>query len=51
VSKTGENAAIQTGLPWTMSDTVGHDANDDHKKFGLFCVVKKIMELRSKTVV
>ena len=48
VSKTGENAAIQTGLPWTMADTIGHDANDDHKKFGLFCVVKKIMELRSK---
>ena len=47
-SKTGEKSAEQTGLPWTMSDTVGHDANDDHKKTGLFSVVKKIMDLRSK---
>jgi len=46
-SKTGEKSAEQTGLPWTMSDTVGFDANDDHKKTGLFSVVKKIMDLRS----
>ena len=46
-SKTGEKAAIETGLPWTMSDTVGHDANDDHKKSGLFAVVAKIMKLRN----
>jgi phage/plasmid primase-like uncharacterized protein len=46
-SKTGEKSAIQTGLPWTMSDTVGHDANDDHKATGLFSVVAKIMKLRS----
>lgn len=46
-SKTGEKSAIETGLPWTMSDTVGFDANDDHKKTGLFSVVAKIMKLRS----
>lgn len=46
-SKTGEKSAIETGLPWTMSDTVGHDANDDHKKSGLFAVVAKIMKLRN----
>ena len=46
-SQTGERSAIETGLPWTMSDTVGHDANDDHKKGGLFAVVAKIMKLRS----
>jgi putative DNA primase/helicase len=49
-SKTGERSAEQTGLPWTMSDTVGYDANDDHKKTGLFSVVKKIMDLRSKVL-
>ena len=46
-SETGAKSAQQTGLPWTMSDTVGYDANDDHKKTGLFSVVKKIMDLRS----
>ena len=50
-SKTGEKAAESTGLPWTMSDTVGYDANDDHKKQSLFYVVKKIMELRAKNLV
>jgi putative DNA primase/helicase len=49
-SETGAKSAEQTGLPWTMSDTVGHDANDDHKKTGLFSVVKKIMDLRSKVL-
>lgn len=48
VSLTGQKSAEQTGLPWTMSDTVGHDANDDNKQYGLFYVVKKIMELRMK---
>jgi putative DNA primase/helicase len=49
-SKTGEKSAVQTGLPWTMSDRVGFDANDDHAKTGLFSVVKKIMDLRSKNL-
>ena len=47
-SKTGEKSAASTGLPWTMADTVGWDANDLHKKDSLFAVVKKIMDLRSK---
>ena len=51
VSKTGENAAIQTGLPWTMADQVGYDANDLHKHNGLFAVVAKIMAARSQPVV
>jgi len=46
-SETGEKSALKTGLPYTMSDEIGHDANDDHLKFGLFYVVKKIMELRT----
>jgi putative DNA primase/helicase len=49
-SKTGEKSAIQTGLPWTMADTVGWDANDLHKNNGLFAVVKKIMDTRTKSV-
>lgn len=50
-SKTGEKSAIQTGLPWTMADTVGWDANDLHKSKGLFAVVAKIMECRSRAAV
>lgn len=50
-SKTGEKSAIQTGLPWTMADTVGWDANDLHKAKGLFAVVAKIMECRSRAAV
>jgi putative DNA primase/helicase len=45
-SKTGQKAAESTGLPWAVSDVIGNDANDDHLQFGLFHVVKKIMELR-----
>lgn len=47
-SKTGEKAAVQTGLPWTMADEVGWDANDLHLKKGLFSVVKKVMDCRTK---
>jgi len=47
-SKTGENSAQATGLPWTMADTVGWDANDLHKNNGLFAVVAKVMECRAK---
>jgi putative DNA primase/helicase len=49
-SKTGEKSAEQTGLPWTMADEVGNDANDLHKKSGLFAVVGKIMQLRKKVL-
>ena len=50
-SKTGEKAAIQTGLPWTMADEVGWDANDLHAHNGLFAVVKKMMICRGKAAV
>lgn len=46
-SGTGEKAAKATGIPYCMSDTVGHDANDDHQKLGLMAVCKKIMEVRN----
>jgi phage/plasmid primase-like uncharacterized protein len=50
-SKTGENAAQATGLPWTMADEVGMDANDLHARKGLFSVVAKIMECRAKEAI
>lgn len=49
-SQTGEKSAIQTGLPWVMADRVGWDANDLHKKRGLFAVVAKIMECKTKSL-
>jgi putative DNA primase/helicase len=48
-SKVGESSAISTGLPWTMADEVGFDANDLHDRRGIFAVVKKIMQLRTKS--
>jgi phage/plasmid primase-like uncharacterized protein len=50
-SKTGEKTAMQTGLPWTMADTVGWDANDLHRKDSLFAVVEKIMQLRKREMI
>jgi putative DNA primase/helicase len=49
-SKTGEKAAISTGLPWVMADTVGWDANDLHLKQGLFAVVAKIIECKKRVL-
>ena len=47
-SQTGEKSAIQTGYPYVMSEVVGHDANDDMKKFGSLYVARKLMELNLK---
>jgi putative DNA primase/helicase len=47
-SETGEKSAIQTGLPYVMSHVLGHDANDDMKKFGSLYVAQKLMELNQK---
>ena len=44
-SKTGQTSAEATGLPWTMPEQVGYDANDLHQKCGLFAVVAKLMEV------
>lgn len=49
-SKAGEKAAIKTGLPYCMSDTVGHDANDDHIEYGILHVCKKLIALRRNGV-
>lgn len=34
-SQTGERYAVETGLPWAMPPTVGHDANDMHQSDGI----------------
>jgi putative DNA primase/helicase len=41
-SQAGQRAAEKAGLPWTMSDTVGHDVNDDMRVHGLPYVLDKI---------
>lgn len=46
-SKTGEQSAINTGLPWVMSECIG-DANDLHQQAGLLCLCQKINELMQK---
>jgi putative DNA primase/helicase len=50
-SKTGEKSALLTGLPWTMADTVGWDANDLHLKDSLFSVVAKMMDVRKREMI
>jgi putative DNA primase/helicase len=45
-SKTGEQAAAATGLPWLMPDAVGEDWNDVHSSEGLIAVCKAVMQLR-----
>jgi putative DNA primase/helicase len=35
-SGTGERVAKEIGWPYWMSDTIGEDANDAHKRMGLF---------------
>lgn len=47
-SGAGERAAIETGLPYCMSETLGNDANDDHQAHGLMAVARKVMDLRRK---
>jgi putative DNA primase/helicase len=36
VSGTGQKVASESGLPWWMPETVGHDVNDFHREHGLF---------------
>ena len=47
-SGTGQNIASSTGMPWTMADEEGWDANDLHKNRGIISVVKKIMLCKAK---
>ena len=44
-SKVGETYARKSGLPYVMSNTVGYDANDDHREYGKIDVGLKIRKL------
>lgn len=44
-SRTGEEAAIKTGLPWMMPDQVNTDWNDVHAKHGIIPICKALTEL------
>ena len=48
-SGAGERAAQDAEIAYCMSDTLGNDANDDHRKSGLMVVCKKLMEVRMQT--
>ena len=43
-SGAGERAAVSTGLPYCMSGTKGHDANDMHQAEGVFKVASLMMD-------
>lgn len=47
-SRTGENCALETELPYAMADQVGWDANDMFCNLGVMDVVKKIIDCRVK---
>ena len=47
-SKTGEQAAIDTGFPWAMPKNVGMDWNDVHATSGLMAVCVAIKDLIRK---
>jgi hypothetical protein len=44
----GELAAIETGLPYCMSPTLGYDANDVHARDGLMEVCRLLMQVRQQ---
>jgi putative DNA primase/helicase len=45
-SGAGEKAAKQIGLPYCMSDRIGEDANDLHKRAGLLTVCQLLIAVR-----
>lgn len=45
-SGVGQQTAREIGAPWVMSDVVGEDANDLHKRAGLFAVSRLMMTIR-----
>lgn len=48
LSATGEEAAVRTGLPWTMPYEVSSDFNDLHRNIGLHAVVERMRELLAR---
>lgn len=49
-SGTGERVALDTGLPYCMSNRVGEDANDLHVRAGLMAVCNKLMNVRRQAM-
>lgn len=49
-SEAGERAAQATGLPYCMSDRLGEDANDVHKRAGLMPLCHLVMQARTREV-
>lgn len=47
-SLTGEKAAIDTGLPWLMPESIGMDWNDVHATQGIFSVCAALKKLYTK---
>lgn len=47
-SGTGERVARETGHPYWISDIVGNDFNDDHRRLGLFAVSQSLRAFLSK---
>lgn len=47
-SHTGQQAAIDSGRQWVMSDVEGEDANDLHDRAGLMAVCRLLMDLRQE---
>jgi len=47
-SKTGEKAAIETKLPWSMPECIGMDWNDVHAEYGLMAVCAALNKLIRK---
>jgi phage/plasmid primase-like uncharacterized protein len=50
-SRTGQNAARSTGLPWLMSPVEGDDFNDYHQREGLWAAVKLLRNILQKETV
>jgi putative DNA primase/helicase len=44
-NKAGEEAALKARKPYIMSNTVGFDANDDMREYGIIHVAKKVGQL------
>lgn len=47
-SKTGERAAVETGLPWVMPETAGNDWNDEHVLRGVGGLCQAIRDVRKE---
>ena len=49
-SGTGENTAREIGWPYWMSDVVGEDFNDAHRRLGLFAIGQQLIKVMREAV-